>query len=154
MKGETRGPKREVSQPFDGQIDGLDASVGAQVRYPVASRGALDLVAIGGLSFSWGSGSQESNGPGDNEVATVSRQNLGASLGYGLGIEWFLGHGLALSADAQNPLVGWSRTTVVNESRSTIGDTPRTSREETSNSGFNWGLIFQPQIRVLMHLYF
>ncbi|MGA9525359.1 MAG: hypothetical protein WBV82_28125 [Myxococcaceae bacterium] len=150
----TIGTLPPTESSTDGSVGGFNAGVGAQVRYPVVSKGPLDFLAIGNVGVSWGSSNEEKNGPADGQIETTSRQSLGANLGYGLGIEWFLGHGLSLSADATNPLIAYSNSNVVTETRADFGGSPAVSRNETGGSGFNWGLVFQPQVRIMMHLYF
>jgi hypothetical protein len=128
----------------NGSGSGLTSNVGTQIRFTMASRGPLDLVGIGSIGVNWGSSTSTTN---PTDTATTK--------GYGVGIEWFLGHDLSLSADATNPLVSWTRTDAVTENTTTVANTMTSlNRTEDKKNTTAWGLTFSPVVRVLMHLYF
>jgi opacity protein-like surface antigen len=144
------GAEEQVSEDED-KSSSLDVTVGAQVRYALASRGPVDLVVLGGVGFGYGSATVDQDVNVDDQVnrTTTSNQNVGAN--WGLGVEWFLGKGLSLSADAVNPLVSWSQSRVRQE-REQPG--PFLLDGETKSTTLSGGLTFRPTVRVMVHLYF
>lgn len=112
-------------------------AVDAIVRVPVVARGPLDLQALaivtGNVGASGASFADESQ----------AQSAAGASLGYGIGIEWFVVDNVAISADATNSLASVSRTVATEN-----------AEESPPDLFVDLGLIFAPQVRALVHLYF
>lgn len=128
--------------------------VGGTVRYPFARRGNLALVGLGGVNVGWSNTAVDDDLRDDTTVNETRTNAFNASLNWGLGIEWFMRHNLALSADARNPLVSWNRTATTTRIER---DTPvgrAVSDTENVNSTVSGALTFRPQVRVMVHLYF
>ncbi len=143
-----------VTVEDEARTRGTGLEVGGTVRYPFARRGNLSLVGLGGVNVGWSSAAQDEDLRDETTVDEARSSALNASLNWGLGIEWFMRHNLALSADARNPLVSWSRTTTTTREER---DTPvgrATGNSERVTTALSGGLTFRPQIRVMLHLYF
>jgi hypothetical protein len=110
-------------------------SAGTNLRLPLKSRGAFDLVLIGSVSLAYVS--QDPDGS-DNDTKTFA-----ASLGWGLGIDWWLTPRWTLSLSATNPLASYRRAKQENGPDSSI---------TTSDTSFD--LAFLPTVSALLHLYF
>jgi hypothetical protein len=135
---------------------GLGLSVGTDVRFALGSRGPLDLLFIGGISVGWANNSGDATTSTSDIVSKTSGNSTSAVLNWGLGLEWFLGKGFSLSADAVNPLVSWTRSTTTTETSRPGTDTipALVDRDTTNNTSVSYGLTFQPTIRAMVHLYF
>jgi hypothetical protein len=136
----TQSSEKEEISGFDSKTTSsdLDLQLGAQLRYPLASRGPLDLLLLGGASIGIGHDEVDPDGP-MNETTT---DTLTLGLSWGLGLELFLGRRWALSFDALNPLASVSRT------KREMDDFQQTNVDITA------GAVFDPTIRALFHLYF
>jgi len=104
------------------------------VRYPVRAHRKVDLEAIGTAALS----SQTLNPEGDDNNRTTTL----VQLGYGVGLAfWFTRH-WNLSLTATNPLIAYTRT------RQEMG-TGMSSTNKTTTVG----LVFDPTIALMIHLY-
>lgn len=133
---------------------GLNLGIGGNVRYSFGSFGPVDFVGIGGIGFNYGSNTVNRDVQETGLVDRTTTSSIGATLNWGLGVEWFLSRNVVLSADAHNPLVSWTQTTVNNVQQDNTGTEPVAAQTETVNRTLNYGLIFQPTVRVMFHLYF
>ena len=133
---------------------GLNLSLNTNVRFSVAEAGPVNFVAIGGLGVGYMQSTVNADVLEENQTDERNNSGLSASLNWGLGVEWFLTRHIAVSADATNPLAAWSRNTQVRTTTDTTGVEPVNTRAESVTSELNAGLIFQPTVRVMFHLYF
>jgi len=109
-------------------------TLGSLARYPIKVHNKVDLEAIGSLAVS-----RRSTDPnGDNNTQTVTT----FALGYGVAIAYWLSPHWNLSLTASNPLFSYTRT-----------------RQETGvdlttvNKSTTIGLVFDPQVALMIHLY-
>lgn len=133
---------------------GLNLGLGGNVRYSFLSAGPVDFVGIGGVSFNYGSSTVNRDVQEDLVDDFTTTTSIGAALNWGIGVEWFITRNVVLSADAFNPLVSWSTSTVLNEQQDRSGGEPVTVRDETVSNNLQYGLILQPTVRMMFHLYF
>ena len=108
------------------------------VRLPLAARGGVDLVALGGAELGWSKRTVDPDGAANEQSVTT----LDASLLWGLGLEWWFRHHFSLSFDATNPVVTYARSA------------QDTQTVDTSSSATTAGAIWEPTIRLTLHLYF
>jgi len=113
--------------------------VGGGVRYALASRGPVDLSALGTLLFTHVGTDNE-----DNNATFVTTNAIG--LEWGLSLSYYFAHVWSLSMDASNPLFSYAKMTT----DMTNGGTTTSS----SNSTTEFGLNFVPKIRLMLHLFF
>jgi len=138
------------------KASGFDLSLGVNVRYAIASHGPVDLIVIGGAGFSMGTDSSQNDVTNTTTKDTTNIQSMSASVGYGLGIEWFVGHGLSVGADATNPLLVWTQSS----SRHSVAVTNTTTNEvtttvtDTNQSNVTGALVWAPTVRLMVFLYF
>jgi hypothetical protein len=108
---------------------------GAQVRYTMGSRGALDFAGIGqGLL------SHASTTPSTDVHNSAQIFNLR----WGFGLSWWFYSTWALSLDATNPLLSYTRNNTDNP-----GAVP-----DSTQSTFQFGLTFSPQVMLMTHMFF
>lgn len=134
--------------------NGLNLSLNANIRYSVASAGPVDFVAIGGVGVGYAQSGVDSDVLDEYRTDVRTTTGFSTSLNWGLGVEWFLNRHIALSADATNPLVMLSQSTQNRDTTDTSGLEPVKTHTENITSEVNAGLIFQPSVRVMFHLYF
>jgi hypothetical protein len=108
---------------------------GTQLRYLLASRGPLDLAGIGSGVFTHQSGS--------NSVGDVHTSVQSFDLAWGVGISWWFHSTWSLSLDATNPILSWDRNSNDN------GPAP-----DQSTSTFFFGVVWNPQLMLMTHLFF
>lgn len=133
---------------------GFDVSVGATVRYPVATKGPVDLVALVGGSVAYSSVTKNTD---TGTVGAVDRQTttgVSAGLSWGLGVEWFVSPTFSLSADATNPLVTFTTSKVSAHTEQPLGNDKVVSDSDTTSTGFDGALSFRPTVRLMATLYF
>jgi hypothetical protein len=109
-------------------------AAGANVRLPMASRGRADLALVFGGVAAFVS----TNPDGDDNGSTLF--NLG--LGWGVGIDVWIKPWLSLSTTAQNPFLQYQATS------------QEFGNDEATTSTVTVGAIWDPQIDVMLHLYF
>jgi hypothetical protein len=111
-----------------------ELTLGSLVRYPLRAHNKVDLEAVGNASVS----NRVVDPSGDNNNRTIT--TLG--LGYGIAIGyWFTAH-WNLSLTATNSLLAFSRT----RQETGIG-------METTTKITTIGLVFDPQVALMIHLY-
>lgn len=110
----------------------FDFNVGGTVRYPVVSRGPLDLLVLGGITL--GFGSQNPDGPAKSST-------LGVSLGWGLALDYWITDHWTVGVAGVNPLFSFQQR----KDDDGVGDTTTTF--------FDAGLIWSPSVLVFAHLY-
>jgi len=111
-----------------------ELTLGSLVRYPLRVHHHVDLEAVGSASVS----NRVIDPDGDNNNRTVTT----AGLGYGVALAYWLTAHWSLSLTATNPLVAFSRT------RQETG----VGREMTTRTT-TFGLVFDPQVALMIHLY-
>jgi hypothetical protein len=116
----------------------LTAAVG--VRYPLASRGPVDLLILGVPAITITNTDVDPDG--DNNNTTIKTRDL--SLNWGIGLEWFIRPNFSFSLNALNPLVVFSIDETEDEAAVNID----------TNKDLLLGAIFAPVIQGLFHLYF
>lgn len=126
------------SQEFggvDSESSTSEAGVAAEVRYPLGTRGPLDLVALGAASLDYTS--QDPDGA-NNDRSTVA---IGVS--WGFAIEYWVTRRWALSLNASNPLL-----MVVSTTEEEVG------APDSKSSTVSVGAIFDPNVVVMVHLFY
>jgi hypothetical protein len=111
------------------------AGIGANVRFPLASRGAYDLMLLGGATFDYLS----EDGDNNSNDSTSSF----AALSWGLGIDWWITSHWSVSASATNAIASYSTRTL-------------TQLDGTTTTTTSTGLqaSFAPRVSFLVHMYF
>ncbi|HVK78957.1 MAG TPA: outer membrane beta-barrel protein [Kofleriaceae bacterium] len=112
-----------------------DLGVAVNARYPLRSRGRVDLLVVGGVGF--GQRTIDPEG-GDNETTTSS-----FAVSWGLGLDYWIGPHWQFSLTATNPLL---------QTLSVDRDLPGVP--DTSDSTTSFGLIFEPDVLAMVHLYY
>lgn len=107
----------------------------ALVRIPIVSRGKADLEAIGYTGFS----NTKSNPEGDYNATT---SNL-FTLGYGVGVAYWLSQHWQISTTITNALVEYRQSKVQN-------GVPNMT---TKSSDTTLGIVFSPAVIAMIHLY-
>jgi hypothetical protein len=110
-----------------------ELTVGSLVRYPLRVHSKVDLEALGRAAIS----SQTTDPNGDNNNRTVTT----LSAGYGVGLAYWITRHWNLSLTATNPLIAYTRT------RQEMAATATTTKTTTI------GLIFDPTVALMIHLY-
>jgi hypothetical protein len=110
-----------------------EVTLGSLVRYPLRAHGKVDLELIGNAAAS--SLLVDPEGNDNNRTITA----LG--LGYGVAIAYWLSPHWNLSITASNPLLSYTR------SRQEVG------LNTTVNTSTTVGLVFDPQVALMIHLY-
>ena len=150
----TTGDQPPVENEDEDRTSGLNFGVAGNIRYTFVSKGAFDFVGIAGVGAVWSSSTTDNDVHQTDRVNRTRTNAFNTAVSWGVGIEWFVRDNLSISADAQNPLWSYSSSSTVTEVEQTVADQRQTSRNETRQSGFNYGLRIQPSARVLVHLYF
>jgi hypothetical protein len=131
-----------TSTKLSGGIGGMDmtnkqneTTFSSLVRYPLQVHHKIDFELVGDASVS-----RETVDPeGDNNTRTITT----AALGYGVALAcWFTPH-WNLSLTASNPLVSYIRTREEMAASGTV----------TTNKTTTVGLVFDPQVTLMIHLY-
>ena len=111
-----------------------ELTLGAAGRYPIVHRDRIDLEAIGDASLSVRA--TDPNGDNNNRTVTTIGLGYGAALAYWMSAHW------CLSLTATNPLIEFART---RQETAVTG--------EVSTSASTIGLVWSPQVSVMIHLY-
>jgi len=114
--------------------DQREITLASVVRYPLRTRHKIDLEAIGGLALAV----QTTDPRGDHNTHTVT--SVQAS--YGIALAYWVTPHWNLSLTALNPLIAASQ----DRQEVAVGGT-MTTRTTT------FGVIFEPQVIVMLHLY-
>jgi hypothetical protein len=111
-----------------------ELTLGSLVRYPLRAHGKVDLEAVGNASVS----NRVVDPSGDNNNRTITMLGLGygVAIGYWFTVHW------NLSLTASNPLLAFSRTR-----QETGAGVEMTTKTTTI------GLVFDPQVALMLHLY-
>jgi hypothetical protein len=112
-----------------------DVAIASDVRYVLASRGPVDLSAIGGLAYHY-------IGEDKEDIAGTDVTTHVITLEWGVGLSYYFAHVWSLSMDITNPLFTWFKTST------------DTTAGSTSVSGFDLGINFNPTSRLMLHLFF
>lgn len=116
----------------------FDFMVASQVRLPLVSRGRADLVGLGAATMAFGRGTNDPDGP-DNSTDTG---NLAFALLYGLSVEYFVFPHWVISFDATNPVFALAR------------QTQEMNDVKATDSSFAIGAIWNPTVRLMLHLFY
>lgn len=125
---------RTIDRPVgDSDEDGQTSiGVGALVRFPVASRGPVDIVGVAVAAI--GRDSEDPDGPGNENTFTS------AGLAWGVGVDYWISRHVAVSLNATNPLVTYVKTSLDE------GDFEQT----TASAGLTWN----PTGLAMVYLYY
>lgn len=124
----------QSSDPGDNSSSAFELTVGGLARWPVASRGRVDLVFLGGAAFQFAT-----NNPDGSENDTTS---FLVGLNWGLAVEYWFGRQFTMSLNALNPLAQISRTT-----------TEQPFGDDQTNTTWSIGAVFDPSVMMMLHLY-
>jgi hypothetical protein len=111
-----------------------ELTLGSLVRYPLRVHNKVDLELVGNASVS--------NRVVDPDGANNNRTVTTLGLGYGVAIAYWLTPHWNFSLTASNPLLAYSRT------RQEMGTGVVTTTKTTT-----LGLVFDPQVALMLHLY-
>ncbi|HTJ42800.1 MAG TPA: outer membrane beta-barrel protein [Kofleriaceae bacterium] len=111
-----------------------ELDLGTNVRWPHNVRDRVDLVLVG----SAGLGVLADDPMGDGNNTTTSS----FTLGWGLGLDYWVGHHVSVSLTATNPLLESQKVT-----RQTLAG------PDTSQSTTTFGLIWRPNVILMAHLF-
>ena len=111
-----------------------ELTLGSLVRYPLRARHAIDLEAIGSVAFS--RHTVDPDGDHNNRATTTFE------LGYGVALAYWLSVHASLSLTATNTLLSVDRT------RQEAG-----ASNTMTNHTVTGGLVFDPQVAAMIHLY-
>jgi hypothetical protein len=125
---------REIDTGPSTKDEASELGVGALARFPISRRGRVDLEILGGFNVN-----QESTRP-DNSDEDLTVTTLSAV--YGLSVGTWVNRHLQVSLSALNPIVTSSRRDEVED--------PATSTVTTNTT---IGLIFDPTVALMLHLY-
>ena len=106
----------------------------ALIRKPLISRGHADFEVLGALGFD--SLKTDPEGDNNNTAVTTLSASWGIAVGYWLSPHW------QLSFTAGNPLLAFT-----SQKRELPGGLESTTKQTT------FGLIFDPRIAIMIHLY-
>ena len=140
--GLTFEPTLVLAVESDKSDDGIDSftsstsdlELGVLVRYPLRSRGRVDLSLIGSAGIAIVSTDPD----GDDNDRTTS----GVTVGWGLALDYWLTSHWDISLTAGNPVF-----TTISETRE-LGAGMTTEQSSTT-----FGAIFDPTLAVMLHLY-
>lgn len=111
-----------------------ELTVASLVRYPLQVRNRVDFEAIGTAAIS-----RQTNDPDGNDN---NRTTTIANVGYGVGLAYWVTRHWNVSLTATNPLIAYTR-----------------SRQEmaintaNTNTTTTFGLVFDPTVALMLHLY-
>lgn len=113
-----------------------ELGIGTLVRFPVVTRRHTDLEVLGAFSVDHLSQDPNDSTPDDVTTTTVT------TVGYGLAVGQWITPYLQVSVSATNPLVSYTKRRLEQGfgSVSVISDT-------------TFGLVFHPEVTVMLHLY-
>lgn len=113
-----------------------EVTFGSLVRYPLQVHNKIDFEVVGTAAIS----RQTVDNDGDNNTRTITSFDLG----YGIALAcWFTPH-WNLSLTASNPLVSYVRTRQ---------EVPPPIDTATVNKSRTIGVVFDPQVALMIHLY-
>lgn len=123
----------QSSQGGDAKNAQNEFIVGSEVRYPLKSRGKVDLVAVGNASL----GVLGNDPDMDDNNSTLT----GFSVGYGLSVEYWYNSNWRLSFTATNPLFALSSLS-------------QEVSDDLTATDIDVGLIWDPDTNLALHLFF
>ena len=110
-------------------------SAGANVRYPVITHGKFDFELIGGAGFA------TVKTPNAGTPDTDSDRSTSIALQWGLAVAWWISPHFEVSVTGTNPLLSYTSNS------STVANSMSTSTSDI-------GLIFNPKIGAMLHIYY
>ena len=120
--------------PAETETESGEGTVAANIRLPLAGRGKIDLVLIGGAGLTYNK--QAPDGP-DNDTTTAT-----FALSWGLGLDYWPKQSWCLSASATNPLFAFTRTR------------QEMAGQDQKSKTLAFGAIFDPGVFILLHMFF
>jgi len=111
-----------------------ELGLGALIRYPVIKSGRVDLEAVGSVDVD--NTKVDPDGADNNTTTTTIGVSWGLAINYWITKHW------DLSLTAENPLFSYSKQTQ-----------EQAGGMETTTSTTNVGLIFEPVVFLMVHLY-
>src|ERR1043166_9092869 len=111
-----------------------EITLGSLVRLPVRVHRKVDLELLGRAAIS--SSTVDPNGDDNNRTITT------VTLGYGVGLAYWISRHWNLSLTASNPLISYVRTRKEQGAAATTVDKTTTI-----------GLVFEPTVALMVHLY-
>lgn len=109
-------------------------SLAALARYPIKSSKKLDLIAAGGVALA-----NINNNPDGTDNATVTTS---FALTYGLGVEYWYNAHWNVSAQVLNPIITYTKV-----KQDGVGG-------DAVSTGTNFGLVWEPNVIFMLHLFF
>lgn len=128
------GANGQSSDPGDGSSSAFELTLGGLARVPLASRGRVDLVFLAG-----GAATVGTNNPDGDENDTTA---FGLALTWGLAVEYWFGPHVALSMNALNPFASYTHSS-----------TEQAFGDDTSQSSWRIGAIFDPTVGLMLHVF-
>ena len=120
--------------PAETETESGEATFAANLRFPLAGRGKIDLVLIGGAGLTYNK--QSPDGP-DNDTTSAT-----FALSWGLGLDYWPKQSWCLSASATNPLFAFTRTR------------QEMAPQDQKTTTLTFGAIFDPGVFVTLHMFF
>lgn len=120
--------------PAETETETSEGTFATNLRFPLAGRGKIDLVLLGGAGISYQK--QSPDGP-DNDTTTTT-----LALSWGLGLDYWPKQSWCLSASATNPLFSFSRTR------------QEMVPQDQKSTTLSLGAIFDPAIYAMLHMFF
>ncbi|MBS1120544.1 MAG: hypothetical protein H6Q90_2772 [Deltaproteobacteria bacterium] len=111
-----------------------EIGLGTAVRYPLVAHGHVDLELLGAFTID----SLKSDPEGDNDVNTVTT----STLQYGFAVTSWINRHWQISLSAANPLIAYTKNRQEQGPMSVVVNTNTTI-----------GLIFDPTVTLMVHLY-
>ena len=121
------------------QNDGMNSSssqvftVGTTVRIPVITHGKYDFEILGDGTITSVSTPLDAAGMDSSRTTTLN-------LNWGIAIAWWLTPHFEVSVEGRNPLVSFTRNSA--------------SNSDTTTSATDVGLIFEPKVGAMLHIYY
>ena len=131
----------------------------ADARYAIFERGAASLIGIGGIGFASRSSDRNRNvdnvpAPAAGDVDRLRTNTTAFDVHWGFGVAWFALKNVGISADIRNPLFTTSRTTTTRDLVQTQNNNQTTSSIVDTTGASDYGLIFRPVVRAMVHIWF
>jgi len=114
-------------------VSSTTLAAGVALHAPLIKRGKFDFEILGLGGFRTVSSPLQGGADGDTQRATD------LTLGYGIGVAWWISPHFQLSTAATNTLVSFTRNS--------------NSVNDATTSSKDLGLVFDPQVTVMLHIY-
>jgi hypothetical protein len=111
-----------------------DLQLATTARFPLATLRNLDFVGLGGFTVGYTRVNPDGD-DNDNSLSTIS-------LDWGLGIDYWFSSNIGFSGTALNPFA------------SRVSSTQQMPGDDQTTTTTSFGLIFEPNVVFMVHLYF